>query len=393
MRCNVRLAQPHRADAALLRQQEQRHVRVAKAVDRLHRVADQEQRAPVVGLPARRQQLEQAPLRLRRVLELIDEQMLDAAIEREQQLRRRVDVPERALRRERELDEVDGTPLGEDDFELGSEAHEDDAQRVETSPLRFRVARVRQRASRLPVRRATAPRSCSSSSSAPAVDRAAAACCGPKPSVLVGAFAPVALLRQQQGGDAAPRGERDGARRRRTLEREPWLESGAQRVAGCAGGVPQQRRQFAASNASSHKAAVAASSSSMRRCKAPSSNAPQRFRAAREQTQPLIAPRQQRGEQFFEPRAVVAEIAQQEQQTRAQRLFVAGDSRYAATRRFAMQILRLVDDVGCSDTVGQHWQLAREPGVERVQRVDAQALRLREHLPLELAIASDDGPR
>jgi hypothetical protein len=38
----------------LLRKQEQRHVGIAKPVDRLHRVADEEQRAPVVGLPAGR---------------------------------------------------------------------------------------------------------------------------------------------------------------------------------------------------------------------------------------------------------------------------------------------------------------------------------------------------
>ena len=124
--------QPHRADAALLREQEQRHVGVAKPIDRLHRIADEEQRAPVVGLPTRRQQLEQPALRLRGVLELVDEQVLDAPIEREQQLRRRVDLAERALRRECKLDEVDGAPLRERDLELGGEPHEHDSQRRET---------------------------------------------------------------------------------------------------------------------------------------------------------------------------------------------------------------------------------------------------------------------
>jgi len=50
----------------------------------------------------------------------------EKAIERQQQLRWCVDVAERALRRKRELDEVDGTPLGEHYFELGCEADEDD---------------------------------------------------------------------------------------------------------------------------------------------------------------------------------------------------------------------------------------------------------------------------
>ena len=69
---------------------------------------------------------------------------MDAPIEREQQLRRRVDVAERSLRRQRQLDEVNGTALRERDLELGGQPHEHDAQRRETLPLRLRVARIRQ---------------------------------------------------------------------------------------------------------------------------------------------------------------------------------------------------------------------------------------------------------
>ncbi len=129
-------------DAAPLRFEEQRQVGVAEAVDRLHRIADEEQRSAVAALPSGGQQLEQLHLRLRRILELVDEQVLDTPIEREQQLGRRVDAPERAARREAELDEVDAPRVGELHLELGGEVQQDDAQRLELPPLRVRVARL-----------------------------------------------------------------------------------------------------------------------------------------------------------------------------------------------------------------------------------------------------------
>ena len=58
-----------------------------------------------------------------------------------------------------------------------------------------------------------------------------------------------------------------------------------------------------------------------------------------------------------------------------------------------MQIVRFVDDVGRGDAAGQYGQLPREPRVERVERIDAQTLRLSEHLPIERAVAGDDGAR
>ena len=133
------------ADAELLRTQEQRHVRVAKAVDRLHRVADEKQRAAVVALPAGGQQLEQSQLRLRGVLELVDENVLDSAIECQQQIGRRLDLAQRAARRERELHEIDGAPLGEYDLELRRETQQHGPQRREAAPLRIAVMPLGQR--------------------------------------------------------------------------------------------------------------------------------------------------------------------------------------------------------------------------------------------------------
>src|SRR5581483_6722037 len=57
-----------RAEAAAPRAQEETDFRLAEAVDRLHRVADEEERAPVARLPARGEPLEELPLRHRGVL-------------------------------------------------------------------------------------------------------------------------------------------------------------------------------------------------------------------------------------------------------------------------------------------------------------------------------------
>ena len=54
------------------------------------------------------------------------------------------------------------------------------------------------------------------------------------------------------------------------------------------------------------------------------------------------------------------------------------DCRDAAARGLAIQVVGLVDDGGGRNAVRQHGQLPREPGVERIERVDTQALRLLE---------------
>ncbi len=69
---------------------EQAHLGIAEAVDRLHRIADQKQRPPVPRGPACGQIRDQVALRLRRVLKFVDQQVLHARIEREQQVRRRI---------------------------------------------------------------------------------------------------------------------------------------------------------------------------------------------------------------------------------------------------------------------------------------------------------------
>ena len=66
---------------------------LAEAVDRLHRVADREQRPPVAGRPAGGELLDQLVLGERRVLELVDQHVPHAIIERERDIGRRVVLP------------------------------------------------------------------------------------------------------------------------------------------------------------------------------------------------------------------------------------------------------------------------------------------------------------
>src|SRR4029077_18540510 len=77
-------------------------------------------------------------------LKLVDEQVLDPAIEREQQLGWLVDASERAPRREAELYEVDVAGLREFNLELQREMQQHNAQSAELAPLRVRVARLGQ---------------------------------------------------------------------------------------------------------------------------------------------------------------------------------------------------------------------------------------------------------
>ena len=128
------------ADALLPRLEEERDLRFAEAVDRLHRVADQEQRAAVVGLPAGGQSLEQFELRVRGVLELVDQDVLDARVEREQEVGRLLGRAERAHRGLRHLGEVGLAVLGEHHLQVRGGERQELEDRAERLPLLVGVA-------------------------------------------------------------------------------------------------------------------------------------------------------------------------------------------------------------------------------------------------------------
>ena len=101
------MGEPDVADAALADAQEESDVGLAEAVDRLHRVADDEQRPAVVRHPAARQFFDQADLARAGVLEFIDQQVADAVVERLGQIGRRFVVAERQAGAGGDFDEID----------------------------------------------------------------------------------------------------------------------------------------------------------------------------------------------------------------------------------------------------------------------------------------------
>ncbi len=107
-----------RSDALARGFQKQRHLGLAETVDGLHRVAHDEERAAVALFPARGELREQLVLRHGGVLELVDEDVVDAVVEREHEIRGAVLGLEGAKRALGDLDEI-GLPVrGEADLEL-----------------------------------------------------------------------------------------------------------------------------------------------------------------------------------------------------------------------------------------------------------------------------------
>ncbi len=144
----------------------------------------------------------------RRVLELVDEQVLDAPVEREQQLGRLVDAAESALtragcraRRSRSCARLRTRP------ELGSEVQQHDAQRHEMAAIADPCSEARAASRPRGARRERCPRSADARVAASAW-RSAAACAGPKPSFLRSCLrqSPFRVSSSRRGG--APRRER-----------------------------------------------------------------------------------------------------------------------------------------------------------------------------------------
>ncbi len=80
--------QAHIADAFVPRLQEEANLGFAEAIDRLHRVAHEEERPAVARFPAGSELAQQIPLRERGVLELVDEDVANSVVEGEEEIRR-----------------------------------------------------------------------------------------------------------------------------------------------------------------------------------------------------------------------------------------------------------------------------------------------------------------
>ena len=132
----------------LLQVDEQTDFGLAEAIDRLHRIADAEQRAAVAVGPPAGQALQQVELTERGVLELVDQDVLQAIVEREREIGRLVGGAERTQRAQSDLDVVRLALRLKHDLQLGDGCGQQLEQRFEHAPLLVAVDRVGQRSQR-----------------------------------------------------------------------------------------------------------------------------------------------------------------------------------------------------------------------------------------------------
>ena len=110
---------------------------LAKHIDGLHRVADQENRAAFARIPCRKQRRDQLMLAARGVLKFIDEKMAHVAGDVQHALR---GMREHIDCGERKLGEVDAILLRENNFQLRYRLAQNGENVAQRGPLRFRVA-------------------------------------------------------------------------------------------------------------------------------------------------------------------------------------------------------------------------------------------------------------
>ena len=141
--------QPDGADPVRPGLQEESHLRLAEAVDRLHRIADQEQRPAVSGLPVPDEPAEQVILALGGVLELVDQQMPDLAVKGMGQVGWRRVRPQGGSRADRDLREIHAPFFLEYPPELIDGQRQQEHQGVQDFPLRLLETRQGQGSQRV----------------------------------------------------------------------------------------------------------------------------------------------------------------------------------------------------------------------------------------------------
>ena len=121
----------------------------AEAVNRLHRVADDKQGTAIAGRPTLGKPLDQLVLCERRILELVQEQVLDPHVEREQQLGGPLLRGQGAQRDQRRFRVIDGIFPGEHELQPGHRVPQHIEQRSDERPRSFVVTRWRERPHRM----------------------------------------------------------------------------------------------------------------------------------------------------------------------------------------------------------------------------------------------------
>src|SRR6185437_7156136 len=99
--------QPYAADAEIARAQETTYLRLAKLIDRLHRIADDEERAAIARLPAGGERLEELELRHGGVLEFVDQNVTQRESGPQRELGRQPGLRQRRASRPRDVRMID----------------------------------------------------------------------------------------------------------------------------------------------------------------------------------------------------------------------------------------------------------------------------------------------
>jgi hypothetical protein len=137
---------PEIADTALADAQEEPDVGLAETVDRLHRIADHEQRPAVIRHPAAGQLFEQPDLARAGVLEFVDQQVADAVIERLRQIGRRLVIAQRQSGAGGDFDEIDLAGFLEGQPQLAGGQPQQAREAFDGGPLGIAQFRLRQAA-------------------------------------------------------------------------------------------------------------------------------------------------------------------------------------------------------------------------------------------------------
>ncbi len=112
--------QANLTDTVIARKQELPDFRIAKTVDRLHRVTDAIQSAAVAGFPTSGQCFEHAVLRARRVLHFVDQEVLDLVIEQQRNVTGTFCRTERFAGSQCNIDVIGDTLCGEKSLQFNA---------------------------------------------------------------------------------------------------------------------------------------------------------------------------------------------------------------------------------------------------------------------------------
>ncbi len=384
--------EPDGAESVLSQVEKRAHLRLPKAINRLHRIADAEDAPSVVPLPSRRELLHQIELRRRGVLELIEQQMLQPIIEPQAQVGGRLGSPERAQRRHRDGRKIHGASFPKDAVELGRREHENLGHIAHPLPVRIVVARIRQIANGAKrcddVLRAVATLEFLEQRVHDPFLRAGRR----KAESLVDLLADIAASRQQHQRDGPPAAEvceLSAEERRMGLPRNEIRAYPGEISRRRAQARRERRQQLAAEHtlgtaelARHEKSEILIEARAHMR-KLPLVHFDGRVQVSHQQRQPAVPLRQHRDDQINE--GAPALIAHGEHALHGLSEIVLAIVQERAARGFLVQRPRIVDEREPPSRARDDGQLGRQPGVERIDGLDTQPRRMARQVDVEAA--------